>query len=71
MGGTGATNTIDDNDILAELTGITPNMLLGSQESLTRGNVDSNFMFGDEGTIWDNNLATGNGTNLLPLSETV
>ena len=71
MGGTGATDTIDDNDILAELIGITPDMLLGSQESLTRGNLDSSFMFGNEGTIWDNNLATGDASNLLPLSETV
>ncbi|MBD2566270.1 MULTISPECIES: hypothetical protein [Nostoc] len=69
MGGTGSDyTTINDNDILAELINIAPNQLLGSsRESLSRGDMTSNFMFGTQGTIWDNSLASGNGTNLLQL----
>ncbi|MDB9501032.1 FG-GAP-like repeat-containing protein, partial [Nodularia spumigena] len=73
MGGTGDLTTIDDNDVLAELIGVAPHELLGSssRESLTRGDMTSNFMFGIEGTIWDNSLASGNGTNVLQLLQTV
>ncbi|MDB9318688.1 FG-GAP-like repeat-containing protein, partial [Nodularia spumigena] len=73
MGGTGNLTTIDDNDVLAELIGVAPHQLLGSssRESLTRGDMTSNFMFGIEGTIWDNSLASGNGTNVLQLLQTV
>ncbi len=73
MGGTGDLTTIDDNDVLAELINVRPGDLLGSSspESLTRGEMTSNFMFGTQGTIWDNSLASGNGTNLLQLLETV
>ena len=50
MGGTGDLTTIQDNDILAELINVAPEQLLGSGEgsrqSLTRGDLDSNFMFG-------------------------
>ncbi|MBD2363772.1 hypothetical protein H6G36_21715 [Anabaena minutissima FACHB-250] len=72
MGGTGYLNTIDDNDVLAELIGVAPHQLLGSssRESLTRGDMTSNFMFGTQGTIWDNSLASGDGTNILQLLET-
>ena len=73
MGGTGDDfTTIDDNDVLAELIGVSPDQLLGSsRESLTRGDMTSNFMFGTQGTIWDNNLASSDGSNLLQLLETV
>ncbi|KHG40618.1 hypothetical protein OA07_16405 [Aphanizomenon flos-aquae 2012/KM1/D3] len=73
MGGTGSNlTTINDNHVLAELIGVTPNQLLGSsRESLTRGNITSNFMFGTQETIWDNTLASSGGTNLLQLLQTV
>ncbi|MDB9372651.1 ETX/MTX2 family pore-forming toxin [Nodularia sphaerocarpa] len=75
MGGTGSDlTTIDDNDVLAELIGVAPHQLLGSssRESLTRGDMTSNFMFGTQGTIWDNSLnSSGDGTNLLQLLQTV
>lgn len=77
MGGTGSDfTTIADNDILAELINVAPTQLLGSSDgsprtSLTRGELDTNFMFGTQGTIWDNSLADKSGTNLLQLLETV
>ncbi|WP_414579272.1 hypothetical protein [Anabaena sp. CCY 9402-a] len=73
MGGTGDLTTIDDNDVLAELINVAPHQLLGSssRESLTRGDMTSNFMFGTQGTIWDNGLPSGDGTNILQLLETV
>ena len=76
MGGTGVNlKSINDNDVLAELISVTPNQLLGSsssRESLTRDPMTSNFMFGTQGTIWDNGLnSSSSGTNLLRLLETV
>ncbi|MBS9386803.1 MAG: hypothetical protein HEQ24_22335 [Dolichospermum sp. BR01] len=70
MGGTGKDlKSIKDNDVLAELIGVTPNQLLGSsRESLTRDPMTSNFMFGTQGTIWDNGLnSSSSGTNELRL----
>ncbi|MBO1046657.1 MAG: hypothetical protein HEQ10_02380 [Dolichospermum sp. DEX182a] len=70
MGGTGKDlKSIKDNDVLAELIGVTPNQLLGSsRQSLTRDLMTSNFMFGTQGTIWDNGLnSSSSGTNLLRL----
>ncbi|MGB3637363.1 MAG: hypothetical protein WBA39_07265 [Rivularia sp. (in: cyanobacteria)] len=73
MGGTGDDfTTIEDNDVLAELISVSPDQLLGSsRESLTRGEMTSNFMFGTQGTVWDNNLASGDATDLLQLIENV
>lgn len=73
MGSTGSDlTTIDDNAILAELIGVTPTQLLGSsRQSLSRDSMTSNFMFGTQGTIWDNSLSATSGTNLLNLLATV
>jgi hypothetical protein len=70
MGGTGKDlKSIKDNDVLAELIGVTPNQLLGSSRvSLTRDPMTSNFMFGTQGTIWDDGLnSSSSGTDLLRL----